>query len=353
MIKFQENVSLAQYSTMRLGGIARYLAVITNEEELVKALSFASEKNLVIHTVGSGSNTIFQDEGFDGLIIINRILGVVEDFNSDSKVLTVGAGEGWDDIVSRSVELGFGDIAALSIIPGTTGAAPVQNIGAYGQQISDTIISVRAYDTDKEKFCEISKEDCKFSYRGSRFNSIDKSRFIITSVKIMLCKRNIKPPFYADIENFLLNRNIDTESISPQDLRQAVIHIRSAKLPDPSVIANCGSFFKNPVITRSHFQDLKNRHPEITSIPDGWNQPPYWETQDNTVKIAAGWLVDKAGFKDYEDIKTGMATWKNQSLVLINKSAKDTSALLRFKQQITDTVFSKFGIALEQEPELI
>ncbi len=353
MIHVQENVSLVQYSTMRLGGLARYLVEIASEDDLLESLKFASEKNLKIHVVGTGSNTIFQDEGFHGLVIVNRVLGVTEESGDDTTVLVVGAGENWDDIVARSVELGFNDIAALSMIPGTVGAAPVQNIGAYGQQISDSIISVRAYDTNTDGFCEISKETCEFSYRRSRFNSTDKGRFIITSVKMQLCRKNITPPFYADIEKYFTSKNIVAENINPQDLRAAVIHIRSVKLPDPSVVANCGSFFKNPVITNSHFQDLKKKHPKITSTPEGWNQPPYWVLPNDTVKLAAGWLVEQAGFKDYHDAKTGMATWKNQSLVLINESAKTTVDLTAFKEMIVSSVYEKFGITLKQEPELV
>ncbi len=353
MIQVQENASLVQYSTMRLGGSARYLVEIASEDDLLESLKFASEKNLKIHVVGTGSNTIFQDEGFHGLVIVNRIIGVTEESHDDTTVLTVGAGENWDDIVARSVNLGHSDIAVLSMIPGTVGAAPVQNIGAYGQQISDSIVSVRAYDTNTSEFSEVSKEACEFSYRHSRFNSTDKDRFIITSIKMRLCRKTIKPPLYADIEKYFTSNNIVAESVTPQDLRAAVIHIRSVKLPDPSVVANCGSFFKNPVITNGHFQDFKKKHPEISSTPDGWSQPPYWNLPDNTVKLAAGWLVEQAGFKDYHDAKTGMATWKNQSLVLINESAKTTVDLTAFKEMIVSSVYEKFGITLKQEPELV
>lgn len=353
MIQVQENVSLVQYSTMRLGGSARYLVEIANEDDLLHALEFASEKNLKIHIVGSGSNTIFQDEGFNGLIIVNRILGVTEDNRNACNLLSVGAGENWDDIVARSVELGYADIAALSMIPGTVGAAPVQNIGAYGQQISDSIVSVRAYDISTNDFCEIPQDECEFSYRRSRFNTKDKNRFIITSVKMQLCRKSINPPFYADVEKYFSTQSVNNKGICPNDLRDAIIYIRGVKLPDPSVVANCGSFFKNPVITARDFQDLKQKHPEIATAPKGWNQPPYWELPDNSVKISAGWLVEQAGFNNYNDTETGMATWKNQSLVLINKSAKTSDDLLKFKEKITMSVYKKFSVNLEQEPELI
>ncbi len=143
------------------------------------------------------------------------------------------------------------------------------------------------------------------------------------------------------------------ENITPHDLRTAVVHIRGIKLPDPSVVANCGSFFKNPIISASEFQEFKQQHPDITSTPKGWTQQPYWELPNNTVKLAAGWLVEQAGFKDYHDAKTGMATWKNQALVLVNESANTASDLLTFKEKIVEIVQEKFGITLEQEPELV
>lgn len=338
-----ENVSLADYSTMRLGGPARYLATVQSEDELTEALSFARQSNVKIHICGGGSNTIFSDSGFDGLVIVNRILGISENVDGDTLELHIGGGENWDDVVALSVERGYFDIAALSLIPGTAGAAPVQNIGAYGQQVSDGIVSVRAYDVKNGEFVEILKQDCNFSYRHSRFNTADKGRFIITNIKLQLHRKSIRPPFYADVESYFQQHGVDSASVSPQQLREAVSTVRVIKLPDPRTIANTGSFFKNPVVTPEGYENLIARFPNLKAH----------QTDDGNLKLYAGQLIELAGLKDYHHDETGMATWKNQALVLVNESAESTRDLLKFKELVVDTVQKIFEITLVQEPELV
>ncbi len=328
---------------MRLGGKARYFAVVTNEDELTEALAFAAQHNLPFHVLGGGSNSIFQDEGFKGIVIAIKIRGVERIAKNDELHLTVGAGEIWDDIVRLTVDEGFTDIAALSLIPGTVGAAPIQNIGAYGQQVSDVITSVRAYDTHTEQFVEIVRSSCNFTYRHSRFNTTDKKRFIVTNITMRLCRKNVDPPFYADIEAYLAAHKIDEKQVTPAQLRTVVFTIRVIKLPDPTNIASCGSFFKNPVVSSEIFQKLAAEFPGLKSH----------QTDDGNLKLYGGQLIELCGLKDYHDPATGMATWKNQALVLVNESAKTTSDLLVFKEKITASVQNKFGITLEQEPELI
>lgn len=342
-MKIQENVSLAQYSAMKLGGKARFLAEITNEDELLEALEFASDRSLEMHTIGEGSNTIFSDAGFDGLILVNKVGGIVDSIENDALVLTVGSGENWDELVEQTVVQGFSDIAALSKIPGTVGAAPVQNIGAYGQQVSDTVISVRAYDLNKRTFITISKEDCDFTYRHSRFNQTDKGRFIITQVTMRLSRKNVSPPFYADVEHYFASHALSPDSVTASDLRRAVSEVRAKKLPDPSVVANCGSFFGNPKVDAATFNKLLREHPQLKSH----------STDDGQLKLYAGQLIELAGMKNYRDEKTGMATWKNQALVLVNESARSTADLIEFKQKIVANVQAMFGITLIQEPELV
>lgn len=343
-MQIQENVSLAQFSTMRLGGATRHFAEVTSEDELLEALDYANDNQLRVHLVGSGSNTIFQDEGFNGLVIRMKIIGInIEHINDGEIIITVGAGENWDDIVARSVEEGFCDIAALSLIPGTIGAAPVQNIGAYGQQISDVITSVHAYDTKEQQFVEILRKDCNFTYRHSRFNTVDKKRFIITSVKMQLRRKSVTPPFYADITAYFATHDIDEHAVTPAQLREAVSRVRVVKLPDPADIASCGSFFKNPVVSEAKFNTLLTDFPELKSH----------QTDDGNLKLYAGQLIELCGLKGYHDQETGMATWKNQALVLVNESAKSTNDLLKFKEMIVTSVQEKFDITLEQEPEMV
>lgn len=339
----QKNISLAQYSTMRLGGVASYLVEVHTEDELLEALEFAKHSALATHIVGGGSNTIFSDNGFNGLVIVNKISGIDTQIIQDNLDITCGAGETWDDLVALTVQKGYSDIAALSLIPGTAGAAPVQNIGAYGQQVSDVITSVRAYDTVNLVFVEIPQKDCGFAYRKSRFNTADKNRFIITSINLQLRRKTETAPFYADVSNYLEKHSIDQSSVAPEYLRQAVSTVRVIKLPDPNTVANCGSFFKNPVVTKDHFDTLIEQFPILRSH----------QTDDGQLKLYAGQLIELAGLKDYHDPKTGMATWKNQALVLINESATSTNDLLAFRQIIIEAVNKHFNITLVQEPELI
>ena len=339
----QKNIPLAKYSTMRLGGNAAELVEVTSEQELVEALGYAHENNLQIHVVGEGSNTIFGANGFNGLIIVNRIIGISETAENEELVLIVGAGEHWDNVVALSVERGFSDIAALSLIPGTTGAAPVQNIGAYGQQVSDSIISVRAYDTAKNEFVELSHNECGFLYRHSRFNTVDKSRFIITSVKMRLSRNKEVEPFYKDVADYFDTHTINKSNVSPAQLREAVSTVRVVKLPDPSMVANCGSFFKNPVVDQTKYDELVSRFPDLKSH----------KTDDGQLKLYGAQLIELCDLKDVHDPHTGMATWKNQALVLVNEQASDTNDLINFKKRITDAVYETFGITLVQEPEFV
>lgn len=343
IMNIQKNVSLANYSTMKLGGKARYFIEVMSENDLISALKFATDQNINTHILGGGSNTIFQQSGFDGLVIKNSISGIQETEQDDSLQLKIGGGENWDDVVALSVERGFTDIAGLSKIPGSCGAAPVQNIGAYGQQVSDVLISLRAYDKESQGFEELTKEQCIFLYRSSRFNTTDKHRFIITSITLRLKKKSAHPPFYVDISTYFADHFIDKSSVTPEQLRLATSSVRAIKLPDPSAVANTGSFFKNPTVNEATYDKLLVSYPQLKAH----------KTDDGSLKLYGAQLIDLAGMKDYHDKETGMATWKNQALVVINEHADTSDDLLEFKQKIIDAVQSRFGITLVQEPELI
>ena len=337
-MQIYENVSLKLHSTMRLGGTARYCCTVTNEEDLLEAVEFASSKHAPLRAIGSGSNIIWRDEGFSGLLIIVNIMGYELITNT---TIRYGAGVVWDDAVKISVDKNLTGIETLSLIPGTVGATPIQNVGAYGCEVIDTIVSVRAYDTHQKSFVELTNEECRFAYRMSRFKSDDSGRFIITAVTFELSESAPKQPFYESLQSYFDTNAITAYSL--QQVRDAVIAIRSAKLPDPTKIANNGSFFANPVIEEPHLRGLLTDYPDIK----------YWPLEGGKVKIAAGWLLEQAGFKDYHDSDTGMATWPTQSLVLINEHASSAQQLLQFKQKIVSAVHEKFNIILEQEPELL
>jgi UDP-N-acetylmuramate dehydrogenase len=347
-----ENVSLKLYSTMRLGGTARYLCTAKTKTEVRQAEEWAEKRQLPIVMIGSGSNIIWRDDGYEGLVVVCKIPGFKKIAEDDESVtIWVGGGKMWNQTVSEAVAMGLSGIEALAYIPGTTGAAPVQNIGAYGQEISRTLISVEAYDRMQKEFVEIPNAACNFSYRSSRFKTTDKGRFLITSLKLKLSKEFLAPPHYRDLDAYFEEHKI--KKFDPLIVRDAVIAIRTAKLPNPDKIANCGSFFGNPIIDREHFKHIATAYPSIKKPPKGWSQPPHWVLEDGRVKISAGWLVEQAGFSAYSDPSTGMSIWPKQNLVLVNDKAHSTSDLLDFRQKILDKVQAMFGISLEQEPELL
>ena len=338
----QENVALAGYSTMGLGGSAAYLTEIESRQELLEAYLWTKKQKLPVIVIGSGSNIVWNDVLFNGLVIVNKIPGYeVQTIDDQNVFITLGAGEVWDSVVARSVEAGLTGIEALSLIPGSAGATPIQNVGAYGQEISQTLATVEAYDTKEEKFVTLAGIDCNFSYRNSRFKSDDRGRFLITGLTLQLTKGNPLPPFYGAVQSYFDEHQVTQPT--PKLLRQAVIDIRTAKLPDPATVKNTGSFFANPIINAAQFNDLNDPSQPI----------PSWPVAGGKVKLSAAWLIEQAGFKDIHDQETGMTTWPKQPLVLVNETAKSTEDLLKFKQKIVTAVEAKFGITLVQEPELL
>lgn len=342
-MNIQENVSLAEHSTMRLGGKARYACVVTSKQELVESIKWAQQEDLKIIVIGEGSNIIWRDEGFDGLLIVNQLKGYSsEPQDNGSYHVTIAAGEPWDNVVRQTVNQGLTGIEALSLIPGTTGATPIQNVGAYGQDISQTLVSLEAYNLESHEFVTITNDQCSFGYRQSRFNRQDRGKFVITSITLKLSKDSPKPPFYNSVQQYLNERNITKPSSA--DVRKAVISIRTHKLPDPKLVANCGSFFGNPIVDKAAANALAAQYPDMPQMPT---------ENAETIKIPAAWLIEKAGFKNYIDEETGMSTWPMQPLVLVNNSAKSTNSLIIFKQKIVEKVSAQFGIELKQEPELL
>jgi len=340
-MEIKKNIALSDYSTMKLGGYAAALVEVNNAIELTEALNFAVQNSLSILTIGQGSNIIWRDEGFDGLVIVNKIKGLdVISEDDSSTYITIGAGERWDEIVGKCVTMGLSGIECLSLIPGTAGATPIQNVGAYGQDISQTLVTIQAYDCQINSMVTLTGSDCNFGYRASRFNTTDKNRFIICSITLMLSKNNPLPPFYNSLSSYLETHAI--KEYSPSILREAVIAIRNSKLPDPMLIPNCGSFFQNPIVDVSVLSDLKEIYPTI----------PSWTDNDQN-KLSAAWLIEQSGFANYYDQETGIATYEFQPLVLINRSAKSTSDLIKFADKIKNAIKERFNIELNMEPLLL
>jgi UDP-N-acetylmuramate dehydrogenase len=340
-MQIQSDVPLKEFTTMRLGGPARHLVIVNSRDELVQSVAWAEERGLPVFLLGDGSNIIIRDNGFDGLIIVNRIMGfdATED-DPDHVTLKVGAGENWDEVVRRSVDMGLSGIEALSYIPGTAGATPVQNVGAYGQEIADTFVELEAYDMLTHGFVRMRRDECGFSYRNSIFKNPQNRRYVIVSVTLRLGREPLSPPFYESLQKHFDEHGVHS-GFTPQTVRDAVIAIRTEKLPDPKVIANTGSFFKNPIIPREIFENMKQQVPDLK----------HFDMPDGRVKLAAGWLIDQAGLKGYS--AHGMKVYDKNALVFVNESAESYRDLATFKNEITEKVREKFGVTLEQEPELL
>lgn len=342
-MNIEKNVSLKAHSTMRLGGSAAYYTELTHTEQIPELVSWAKTHHVGIKVIGDGSNIVWKDEGFNGLLVKNLLRGftVIDDAN-DVVSLTIASGENWDEMVAKTVAMDLYGIECLSLIPGTVGGTPVQNVGAYGQDISQVLESVSAYDTVAEKTVDLTNVACNFGYRSSRFKHADIDQFIITSITVKLSKKPLHGALYPAVARWLADQA--KTAPTPADLRAAVIAIRSAKLPDPKLVANNGSFFANPVISSDQFRKVQGQYPNVAA----------WELPNNAgYKISAAWLIETAGYKDHHDADTGMGTWPMQPLVLVNESAKNTSQLLQYRDTIADKVAMLFGITLVQEPELL
>lgn len=331
------NIPLKKYTTMRLGGNARFMTEAHSPEEIAEACRNAKAQNLPIFILGGGSNVIVHDEGFAGIVIRNRIAGfeVVAD-EPGQTTLKIGAGENWDSVVKRTVDMNLSGIEAMSAIPGTAGAAPVQNVGAYGQEIADTLVSLEAYDIQNDQFVMLQSADCGFSYRHSIFRGDAAGRFVITSITIRLYKDAPQPPFYKAVQDYFDEHSITL--YTPQAIRDAVIEIRKNKLPDPEITPNTGSFFKNAIVEDWQLTDLKKDYPDI----------PTYDMPDGRYKVPTGWLIEQVGYKG----KTlhGMRVHDKNALVLINESAQNYADLEAARDEIIGAVRDKFRITIEQEP---
>lgn len=325
---------------MQLGGKARYFVEVSKKEEVPQAVEYARTNRLRHFVLGGGANIVFLDDGFDGLIIKNSILGFDEiDKSGASSTFRFGAGENWDDIVKRTCDMELSGIEALSGIPGTMGGAPVQNIGAYGQELAETFVELEAYDTKENEFKTLNKDDCGFGYRTSIFKSSEIGRYVIISVTLRLEHKLMKPPFYASLQRYLEEHKI--AEYSPANIRAAVIEVRKSKLPDPSVIANSGSFFQNPIISKALAEELLTQFSEI----------PQYPTKEGKVKIPAGWLIENAGLKGVHS--KHFATYDLHALVITHDGKGNSNELENFIKAIQEKVRQEFGISLKPEPQLI
>jgi len=338
MLQIQENVSLKNFNTFGVEANAKYFVEINKKEELAELFLDPQWKQIKTLVLGGGSNLLLLNN-FDGLVIRMNIRGIEHRISKNDVYIEAGAGEVWNDLVNFCVIRGYAGLENLSLIPGSVGASPIQNIGAYGVELKDVFRSCCAFELSSGTFKSFNNEEVHFGYRESVFKNELKDQYIIVAVKFQL---SLIPHFnleYGAIKLELVSRGIISPTI--KDVSQVVSHIRVSKLPDPSTIGNAGSFFKNPVIDTAQFELLKTRFPEIANYPAG----------DNLIKIAAGWLIEQCGWKGKVVGNTG--TWKNQALVLVNHGRATGAEVYAFSSQIIDSVYTKFGVLLQREVNII
>ena len=334
----QENISLKPFNTFGIEASTRYFGRFSSVEELNQILTSNKDKELLI--LGGGSN-ILLTKNFDGLTLINEIKGFeVTKNDGDSVIVKSGAGEIWHEFVLKCIENNFSGVENLSLIPGSVGASPMQNIGAYGVEIKDVFESVEAYHIPTGELHTFSKEECEFGYRESVFKRKYKGQYVIISVsyKLSLSAPKVNTS-YGAIESELKEMNISTPSI--KDVSQAVINIRSSKLPNPKEIGNAGSFFKNPVISKELFDKLIVEFPTIPNYP----------AENDGKKIAAGWLIEQCGWKGKTLGHYGVH--KLQALVLVNYKGATGIEIYDLSSSIIKDVEDKFGITLEREVNIL
>ncbi|WP_448702292.1 UDP-N-acetylmuramate dehydrogenase [Mucilaginibacter sp. AW1-3] len=337
MLQIHQNISLKNFNTFGIDANARYFVEIDHAADLVELFMDPQWKTTERLILGGGSNLLLTRD-FDGLVIRMNIRGIEHRINHNEVFVEAGGGEVWNEFVQYCVKWQFAGVENLSLIPGSVGASPIQNIGAYGVELKDVFDSCVAFEIATSTFKTFTKADCHFAYRESIFKQ-QPGQHIIVSVKFHLSLIPDINTRYGAIEQELTNRGITAPTI--KDISDVVSHIRVSKLPDPSTIGNAGSFFKNPVITEQEFEIVKAKAPEVVHYPAG----------DGLVKLAAGWLIEQCGWKGKVVGHTG--TWKNQALVLVNHGGATGREVYDLSSQIIQSVQTKFGVTLQREVNIL
>ncbi len=337
-MKIEHHKSLKKHNTFGIDAIAKEFIKITSESELIDALLDNADKELFV--LSGGSNMLLT-KNLDALVLHIAIKGITVLKETDTFVqVAVNAGENWHDFVQHCIKNNYGGIENLSLIPGYVGSAPIQNIGAYGVELKDTMERCEAINIITAKKHVFSNKDCKFGYRNSIFKNEAKGKYIITKVVFKLSKdKHVLNTSYGAIENALVDKGVTSPTI--KDVSEAVIQIRKSKLPDPADIGNSGSFFKNPVISAAHFLELQKTYPDI----------PSYKLDDQNIKVPAGWLIEQGGFKGKRWGDAGVH--EKQALVLVNYNNATGEEILNIARKIQKKVNEKFAIKLETEVNII
>ena len=335
---FLPHFNIQKFNTLAVPAVANYFVSVQNDEELREALAFAKTEKLPLLILGGGSNIVLRAD-FPGLVVHLKTRGLDVVAENDEFVwLKVAAGENWHKLVEYALDNGFYGLENLSLIPGSVGAAPIQNIGAYGVELKDVFAELNALNIQSGLMVTFTKESCQFGYRESVFKQSLKDQYVITSVTLRLNKVPALNLQYPALRAAL--GDIPDNEISPEQVSAAVIVIRQSKLPDPQQIPNVGSFFKNPVISISQFESLERRFPNVVSYP----------VDNMQVKLAAGWLIDQAGWRGRE--MDGVKVHQDQALVLTNPGKQNGKLILQLADKVIASVQEMFGVALEMEPRV-
>jgi UDP-N-acetylmuramate dehydrogenase len=342
-LELLEQVPLAPRTTLGVGGCARYWVEARSEDDVQSALAWAEQRGVPLRVLGGGSNLVVADAGFDGLVVAMSLRGVRFSSPSGDAILTAAAGEPWDGVVAAAVERGLAGLEGLSGIPGSTGATPIQNVGAYGQEVAETIASVRAIDRKTRQPLELSNEQCRFAYRDSFFKAEAPERYVVTEVRFALSARAPAPVRYPDLQRELQRRQLGSPTLS--ELRACVLSVRAEKsmLLDPTDPngRSCGSFFLNPIVTAADAERVRGLAP-------GVNVPSYPQA-DGRVKLAAGWLIEQSGFaKGLRAGNVGLST--KHALAIVAHAGATASEVQRLAGRITAGVEQRFGVRLTPEP---
>jgi UDP-N-acetylmuramate dehydrogenase len=342
-LKLKEHVPLAPRTTLGVGGPARYFVEAESEADVVEALRFAQGHGRPVRVLGGGSNLVVADAGYDGLVLSLGLRGIRFSSPSGDAELTTGAGEPWDGVVAAAVARGLAGLEGLSGIPGSAGATPIQNVGAYGQEVAETITGVRAIDRESLAAVELSAAECRFAYRDSFFKSEAPERFVVTEVRFGLAERAPAPVRYPDLQREVARRGLTTPTL--RELRDCVLAVRSEKsmLLAPSDVngRSCGSFFLNPIVSAADVE-------RVRGVAVGLNVPTYPQA-DGRVKLAAGWLIEQSGFaKGLRDGAVGLST--KHALAIVAHEGARASDVRRLAERIQAGVKAHFGVELTPEP---
>lgn len=336
-LDIREQVELEPLNTLHVPARARFYTEAGSARELAEALDWAQTNNHEVLVLGGGSNLVFAGD-YPGLVLRVAIRGRRwEQVAEDRATLVLGAGENWHEAVLYAAGAGYRGIENLALIPGTAGAAPVQNIGAYGVELCDSLTSVTALDRHSGEVVTLDTGQCRFAYRDSLFKQTP-GRYVITEIRLSLARNRPLVLGYRDLEEYL--GEVPRAGLSALDVAEAVMAVRRRKLPDPDMLPNVGSFFKNPVVDTDQFEALKAAHPDLVAYP-----------QANGVKLAAAWLIDQSGWKGYRNARVGVHN--RQALVLINHSAGTGQDILALAKTISQSVAERFGVVLEMEPGIV